>query len=184
MLCEYEIDGYKMCILHYSTATTFGGVGARLVLSVEQLAQMTEADEIVELIAKFQTHALEISAIDWAWRCNWSLQFLSVEQLLTIINSELSSDEEKRKAYDTLCGVSLASSDDDTSPEDKKKPDPGFVYLIDGGSGIYKIGKSANVENRMNALQSATHYTLKLVHVISAESMRETEKVLHRLFLE
>lgn len=58
-----------------------------------------------------------------------------------------------------------------------------FVYLIRmGPTKIYKIGKSNDPKGRLDSLQTANPYKLKLVHAFSADNASAAEEDLHAYF--
>lgn len=70
--------------------------------------------------------------------------------------------------------------------ERKKKIDgmlgsDGWVYLVEG-AGLYKIGVTVDLENRMNGLQAQSPVRLRLIHSIKSRRYREVEKYFHRVF--
>lgn len=61
-----------------------------------------------------------------------------------------------------------------------------WVYILDSGLGIYKIGYSSNVQKRMENLQEGSPVKLTILHTIPVKSpglyTRNLEKTLHELF--
>lgn len=58
----------------------------------------------------------------------------------------------------------------------------GFVYLVYGESGLYKIGCTARLNNRVKQIGYETAQSVQLIHVIPAEDMLTCEKYLHDLY--
>lgn len=59
----------------------------------------------------------------------------------------------------------------------------GYVYIFKQGE-FYKIGKSKNVERRLQAIIGMSPYETILVHQILCRNMHEAEKHLHRCFFD
>ena len=56
----------------------------------------------------------------------------------------------------------------------------GYAYVIyDGGTGLYKIGASADPEKRLSQLKTATPTSLTLEHAIPTDDMYELEEIIH-----
>ena len=55
----------------------------------------------------------------------------------------------------------------------------GFVYIVRNAEGLYKIGRTKNVERRIRSLQIASSSKLVLVHAIKADNARDLERTLH-----
>jgi hypothetical protein len=58
---------------------------------------------------------------------------------------------------------------------------PGSVYVAEG-AGCYKIGSSRAVKKRLDALERAQPFALKVVCVIETDDMLELERRLHELY--
>jgi len=59
----------------------------------------------------------------------------------------------------------------------------GYVYLIKSDeSGYYKIGYSANPNNRIKQLQTGSADRLRIVHLYESVRARKVEKSLHYAF--
>src|SRR5262245_52461929 len=58
----------------------------------------------------------------------------------------------------------------------------GYVYLIEGDEGCFKIGKSRNPDARVLQLAAGFSGDLGLVHQIQTDDMRWLEGLLHRKF--
>jgi hypothetical protein len=58
----------------------------------------------------------------------------------------------------------------------------GYVYLIEGDEGCFKIGKSRNPDARVLQLGTGFSGDLGLVHQIQTDDMRWLESLLHRKF--
>lgn len=62
-----------------------------------------------------------------------------------------------------------------------KKEDPGFVYLLGGHEGFFKIGKTKNIKQRLNAFTKLP-FEVELICSIPSASMSALEERLHRKF--
>ena len=57
-----------------------------------------------------------------------------------------------------------------------------YVYIIKvQGENIYKIGKSNDPQSRLNSLQPASPYKLKIIHKFTADNASTAEETLHEL---
>lgn len=60
--------------------------------------------------------------------------------------------------------------------------DTDYVYIIRAGrTNLYKIGISNDPQGRLDSLQTANPYKLKLIHVFKADNAAAAEEELHRL---
>jgi len=64
----------------------------------------------------------------------------------------------------------------------KNKSKAGFVYLLKGENGKYKIGCSINPERRCKELCLSSCENHKLVHTITSDDMYALEKMCHTIF--
>ncbi len=64
----------------------------------------------------------------------------------------------------------------------RRRPTRGYVYVVEGDEGCFKIGKSVNPEGRLAALNTGFHGDLGLVHQIRTDDMGWLENLLHRKF--
>lgn len=60
----------------------------------------------------------------------------------------------------------------------------GYIYLVAGESGLYKIGISKDVKKRFKGIQAQSPVQLSLIHHFYNEDYRVTEKLLHVYFAE
>lgn len=58
----------------------------------------------------------------------------------------------------------------------------GFVYFIQSENGHVKIGSSANPDERLRQLQTASSFQLNIVGVIESENYKTVEKNLHKTY--
>lgn len=58
-----------------------------------------------------------------------------------------------------------------------------YLYVLESSTKLIKVGYSANLTQRFNALQSASPYELRLCHVVPVEARRAAmlEKRVHEL---
>lgn len=64
----------------------------------------------------------------------------------------------------------------------KIPPASGYVYLIRGADGFYKIGKSWDPKSRFSAIQNASPIPLKFVFAIAVADMKVAERAAHQMF--
>ncbi len=73
-------------------------------------------------------------------------------------------------------------------PAPKKKYRPsknkvsGWVYIVQGVDGYYKIGMTTDMEKRLRALATNSHTPLTLVHAIKCRNCARAERKLHKQF--
>lgn len=60
----------------------------------------------------------------------------------------------------------------------------GFVYLIKSNEGVYKIGRTTNINKRLTQLQVASSVPLKVLWFKHFSNAPEVEKMLHETFKE
>ena len=60
----------------------------------------------------------------------------------------------------------------------------GFVYLIKGGDGTYKIGIARDPKNRLQRLQTSASVKLELVATMPTQAMHRTESALHAQYAD
>ena len=65
-----------------------------------------------------------------------------------------------------------------------KKDESGFVYLLKGETGQYKIGKAKNPENRLKTFTVKLPFHVEYVCTIRTVDMRELEQALHEQFAD
>jgi len=65
---------------------------------------------------------------------------------------------------------------------DKRKPKPGYVYLFQTSTGIYKIGQSIDPGKRLTSIQSSLPYKLSSIVRIPTNDMSKLENELHNRF--
>lgn len=73
-------------------------------------------------------------------------------------------------------------------PENKKnlatKDRSGYVYLLKGDRGFYKIGRAKNPKDRMKTFGVTLPFDVEFECVIKASNMYELEAALHRYFVD
>lgn len=58
----------------------------------------------------------------------------------------------------------------------------GFVYILKADNGIYKIGRTKNLNNRISSINGILPYDTELIHAIETEDYKEAERYFHRKF--
>lgn len=66
----------------------------------------------------------------------------------------------------------------------ESRPNPGYVYVIDGGHFYYKIGKAQDPKRRLVQLQRSAPTLLHIVHLIPTDHMTMLEGLLHTRFAD
>lgn len=96
------------------------------------------------------------------------------------------TDEVLEKVYSEAIdweavGKSLLKPDQEVNPDAKQKNGQSFAYFIESGmTGLIKIGRSVDPENRLKSLQTASPDKLTLLKVIPEQVVSESE--LHERF--
>lgn len=90
-----------------------------------------------------------------------------IDELVFIEN--LSRDEESKKELSQILEKVLI--------EFRERNMQGYIYVIYVGDGLYKIGKTANLERRLNELSEE-----RVVRLIRAENITKLENQLHKQF--
>lgn len=62
---------------------------------------------------------------------------------------------------------------------DRGKSKAGYVYILRGERGLYKIGRSRAPVTRASQLAGQVPFVVEVVHVIACDNAREAEAVLH-----
>lgn len=65
------------------------------------------------------------------------------------------------------------------TPRDPRLPIVGYVYLLRSENGYYKIGRTIDINTRIDAIQSQFPMAIKLIHIIETDDYVATEKELH-----
>ena len=65
-----------------------------------------------------------------------------------------------------------------------KKSREGYVYLVEAGEGLYKIGAATDVEARIAQLQTGNPHEIQLRHCFPALNALNAERELHARFSE
>lgn len=58
----------------------------------------------------------------------------------------------------------------------------GYVYLVDGGNGLFKIGMTTNIVSRLKSIQAQSPISLKIAHIIPCSNYQEVEVYLHKKY--
>jgi hypothetical protein len=59
---------------------------------------------------------------------------------------------------------------------------PGYLYLLEGKPGEYKIGFSASPQRRIAVLGVQLPFTIEVIHLIEVDNMLSAERMLHEQF--
>jgi len=80
----------------------------------------------------------------------------------------------------------LGSMDTELPDEDRKSmpPKSGYIYVLRADNGLYKIGRSVNIDGRIKRLETVLPYELEFVCAIEAEDYITTEERLHQVFAD
>ncbi len=61
---------------------------------------------------------------------------------------------------------------------------PGYVYFVKSENGKVKIGKTANIEERVRTLKRQIPFALSLEHYFETRDMKAVERMFHEKFAE
>lgn len=68
------------------------------------------------------------------------------------------------------------------TPKSTRQIQSGWIYLLKGPKGYYKIGRTLNVENRLKTFGIKLPFDVKFTHAFMSEDYTKTEKDLHTRF--
>jgi hypothetical protein len=63
-----------------------------------------------------------------------------------------------------------------------RKPAAGFVYLIESAAGLYKIGRTANVQARLKLIATSSPHPVNVKHSFKTKDSIKAEALLHAKF--
>lgn len=180
---SYKVRGHTI-----EVDSGFGfSAGPRLSLDAFIIYDMSDED-IVEVARWFYEHSAEIYAIHTGAECCYDAQFISDQQLEMIINSNLTSERDRKRAINEL-NYRLNSgpyrSYEMTSHKAAKKiktKKPGYIYLAYSETDHYKIGKSLGPEDRIAVFDTQMPVEVSMVHIFEADDMSGAEAELHNDF--
>lgn len=91
-------------------------------------------------------------------------------------------NEVARQRHLERCAASKQAAQERRGARSKLGWKPGYVYLIEGADGYYKIGRTKHPDKRIDELTRQAPFPLKLLHIIEAECMIAIEAALHERF--
>jgi predicted GIY-YIG superfamily endonuclease len=92
------------------------------------------------------------------------------------------SDEEINKHNDEMYqSQGLPPSNEPRAKKERKK-EAGFVYFIQADNGLVKIGRTKDIQQRLDHFTAKLPYKLELVHSIKSNDSVELEKVFHEKY--
>jgi hypothetical protein len=62
------------------------------------------------------------------------------------------------------------------------KPDVGYIYILKAANGLYKIGKTQNLNSRIKTIRTASPVKIEVYRVFQSTEYSKIEIHLHRLF--
>ena len=108
-----------------------------------------------------------------------------MKELVEYLNYSIDNFNE-RKIIDEKIDILSNEIEEYLKPKEKTKhkdkSKAGFVYLLEGENGKYKIGCSVNPERRCKELCLSSCENHKLVHTIASDDMYALEKMCHTIF--
>lgn len=137
----------------------------------------------------------EYSTAQWARDLAWGMAFKRFprypdedwernarQELNGLLNSRYATPRQKERAQEIL-GELDEWVRKGRKKEAKRKPRPGFIYLL-CGAGYYKIGLSKNVDKRITKIAPKMPFEVELVHTIETDDMEKAERFLHEKFAD
>lgn len=70
------------------------------------------------------------------------------------------------------------------APQPKQQSRKGYVYLIKASTGHYKIGHTADPENRMKTFEVKLPFKVEYEHLIECDDRIDAERLLHQKFAD
>lgn len=156
-------------------------VGPRLCLSLYPLLEMSNED-ILEIVDWFREHGAEVGIINDAEEAHYNEQFVSDEDLKVIIESELSSAEQKEAASKQLHYRIHGGYQPNTGGQASSKPKrkkPGYIYLAYSETDHYKIGRSKGPADRIQVFNTEMPVEVSMLHTFETDDMGQAEALLH-----
>lgn len=69
-------------------------------------------------------------------------------------------------------------------PPEDTLPKSGYVYVLRADNGLYKIGRSVNIDGRIKRLETVLPYELELICTVKVKDYITTEAKLHQVFAD
>lgn len=148
------------------------GWKAELMLTTDEIR--AAGDRLPELIEWFLENGDEYNLVT-NWRgTNYSRQMFTASELMIISRSKFATEQDREFLF----------HDPPRAARDvpKRKPAPGYIYVIRRKDGEYKIGKSKSAVDRIESLSVKLPFAVEPVCVIASDDMNGLEKQLHERF--
>lgn len=91
------------------------------------------------------------------------------------------SDEEIEK-YNRQIEMSLYEIPSCSNAKRRRKKIKGFVYFLKADNGLIKIGKTRNLNKRLDHFTTKLPYKLELIHAIETDDYTSLEQQFHNLY--
>lgn len=184
MYCDIdlEVDGMKFTIddggLYHS--------GIRICFRQEDLLSITPSK--LTIVKKFiMENIKEILVLSTAQGTMWDAQFLSDDMLLLILNGKVSSDSDKinaKRILDTPCSYRGYRETIGANNKKTHRKQSGYVYLLSSDNGLYKIGKTTTLDERVTNVTVKVPMRIELVHSLESDDYTWAEKELHARYAD
>jgi len=147
-------------------------------LTVLELMDEARSAEAYDIASRVNSLYADVSAFDRA-----PTETLVEYELILDLNRH--RDEHIRQAWEKVTSYLYMrhSMQRERAKEERAHPKPGFVYLLQAGP-YYKIGVSAQVDERIKQLSTLPPFDLELLHTIYSVDMYDLEKDLHGLYAD
>lgn len=190
MTDNFYIDGE-----HEVTITTMVGKSrsADIVFSPEEIQEWDDST-LISILRTFAARAREVAVILIACECNYKGQFVPDENLHLVIRSDLSTDRVRAFARQELAcrhnSQMRAELDHEVYEREavirkkRKKKLCEVVYLLLDPPGLYKIGRTADLNQRLRELKRLVPVPLSLVGAIVTDDAGQLERDLHEHFAD
>jgi hypothetical protein len=128
-------------------------------------------------------HKIELRTLDLM---GWGHVYrdFTEEQLLSIINGSLGTPEQIAGAQNEL-DIKLKKIKREkvkSENKEKRKNISGYVYILKADNGIYKIGRTINLDNRIFDIGIKVPMKIDLYHSFISSDYINAEKILHEKF--
>lgn len=107
--------------------------------------------------------------------------WVSIKHWVEDKHREILDNEAKRRsqAFEALTGSMLSTK---KPKEFTRTKTQGYVYLLGADNGLFKIGKSKNVNARLADLNKQSPVSIEILHSFASEDYTTAEKELHKRY--
>lgn len=155
-----------------------------VIIPIEQLDGLSDSDILacIRIAAREALLAPQESEAEWIVGNLTDYPYFSKETLYSYLYELEPWREKSRVIAETMDAIKAYLANYPIRKKEPRKTREGFVYLVRGPEGKYKIGRAVNVEDRIKAFGIKLPFDIHLEHVISSDDYRMAEEVLHERF--